>query len=211
LLSAIRALVGVGNGICIFAAGIMTGAGDVFDDLPAWVGKLAFATGIIITCLSIPVIYTTSNNVSPFDWSSYGCSAFIAFAGGVGVLVSNPASQKIVSVVLAIQNALCLAYIIYAYIKDKATDKAAQFGFAGNIGSVLPGMLNPLKYLLGVPGKAIVIFADIVGYGIWGATSIAAAFAYINTATRQRRLFFPFMAVQSGNPRAMPLAGGATP
>ncbi len=30
------------------------------------------------------------------------------------------------------------------------------------------------------------------------------------TLTRERRLFFPFMAVDSGNPRAIPLAG-ATP
>lgn len=211
ILSAIRALVGVGNGICIFAAGIMQGAGDVSDDLPSWVGKLSFATGIIITCFSIPLIYTTPDKVSKFDWVSYGCAAFIAFASGFGVLASNPTTQKILSAVLSFQNICCLAYVIFAYIEDKATDKAAQFGFAGNIGSVLPGILNPLKYLLGVPGEVIVIFADVVGYGIWGATSIASAFAYINAATRQRRLFFPFIANGLANPRAIPFAGGTTP
>lgn len=194
LLSAIRALVGVGNGICIIAQGIMSVVNDGFSDsAPAWLGKASFVDGIIITCLSIPVIYTEPGNVTVFDWSSYGCTAFIAFATGLGLLSKTPTSSNFVSAVLSFQNACCLAFVIFAYIKDKATDTAAIWGFAGNILSVLPGMLNPLKLLLPTAGLVIVLLADVVGNLGWGATTIAAAFAYINTARRQRRLFFPFV------------------
>jgi hypothetical protein len=208
-LKLIRAATGIFNGICIFALGLVSTFSDTFDDagaLPGWIGKAGFVLGLIVAGLSVPAIYTDPSNISKFDWASFGVSAFIALAGGVGLFIENAATARILSVVLAFDNACCLAFIIYAYIDDGDRDSAAIAGFIGNIFSVIPGLVNPAKYL-GVAGKALAIFADVVGNLAWMGTTIAAAFSYLGSSPRPlRRLFFPFVPHAPRPVQAHPLA-----
>jgi hypothetical protein len=205
--SGVQLLLGVVNGLCIiFGVTACSTASDVLDDPPSWVGKAGFSLSIVVTALSLPLIYNDPSNVYRFDWSSYGVSAFIALAGGLGLFIESPATSKILSMVLSSDSACCLAFIIYSYIDDpKGT--TAVYAFIGNIFSALPGLFNPLKYLGPIP-KGVVIFFDIVGNVVWGVMTTVAALNNVKTAVRQRRLYFPWVSfnpVPQAQPRMLAL------
>jgi hypothetical protein len=204
-------IIGIIAGVLELAYGIFNAVNDgEGDDASAAFGPAATLTGVIVSALTAPWI--TQDDPDDGTRVVWGClsmmPSILAILGLKPGLDSG--GKKAVSfglALFALMNLIITCNAYRALANPKTSDK---LNLASGICSCIPTMVNPATNLepYGPPAVAII---DVLGYGIAGGCMIAVAILqYQNpdSAIREpRRLFFPFMAVQSGNPRAIPLEG----
>jgi hypothetical protein len=184
------------------------------DDAPAAFGPAATLTGVIVSALTAPWISTDDpDEDTRVVWGLLSMLPCILAILGLKPGIDS-GGKKVMSfglALFALMNLIITCNIYRAKANPKTSDK---LNLASGICSCIPTMVNPATNLepYGPPAVAII---DVLGYGIAGGCMIAVSILlYQNPdqiVRRERRLFFPFMAVDYGRPRALPLAAGGTP
>jgi hypothetical protein len=208
-------IIGIIAGVLELAYGIFNAVNDgEGDDAPAAFGPAATLTGILVSALTAPWISADDpDEDTRVVWgllSMLPCIlAILSLKPGI-----DSGGKKAVSfglAMFALMNLIITCNIYRAKANPKTSDK---LNLASGICSCIPTMVNPATNLepYGPPAVAII---DVLGYGIAGGCMIAVSILlYQNPDSvirQERRLFFPFIAKDSGNLRAIPLTAGATP
>jgi hypothetical protein len=196
---------------------IRDGFAHGFDFVVKVATYVSVGIGLVIQVLSIPIFTNDAGDISRQDWGVFGISVAIA----VGAIVGTPAvdldepGSIMLGSIMSFVSVLLIAVAVSAFVADGKTDVNTDLGFAANIIGTVPVIINPLKFLKGtlgsIGGSVDAVVDGVAGLALCALILTTTWRSQPSTLTRQRRLFFPFLAVDSGRPRAIPLAGGLTP
>lgn len=216
--------IGTASGIFNLAYGIINGLNDfnyplirhgiAQSPIYAKLGNLAVGLGLVNAALGYPGFSTDLNKISLGTWFTYVVSCGLACYGVVGLSTFD--FDDATSAALGVSNAVCYAILLIGFISDFAVngsrDVNSDLNFSSSLIGCLPSIINPIKF----PQPEIAGFVNMGVDFFAGAATCALGIAATwhsepSAIRRQRRLFFPFIANGLPNPRAIPLAAGATP
>jgi hypothetical protein len=216
--------IGTASGIFNLAYGIINGLNDFNyplirhglsqSPIYAKLGNLAVGLGLVNAALGYPGFSTDLEKISLGTWFTYVVSCGLACYGVVGL--STFEFDDVTSEGLGVSNAVAYAILLIGLISDFAVngsrDVNSDLNFSSSLIGCLPSMINPIKFVNPEVAGFVNMGVDFFAGAATCALGIAATWnPEPPTLTRQRRLFFPFMANDSGRPRAIPLTAGNMP
>jgi hypothetical protein len=157
------------SGVLSMAYGICSAAGDNPEgEPPKWLGAATVGIASLMTAFGAPWIYTDSDDISQVDWEPWGFgTAFVLFNIA---LVKWPSEDEVefsgatkAALLNSIQGAFLLFWDIFQFVEDKKTDPATDIGFASNLFTTVPTLINAIK-LVPDYGPIIASVTDIVCY-----------------------------------------------
>jgi hypothetical protein len=121
-----------------------------------------------MTAYSAPWIYNDSDDIGPVDWEPWGFgTGFVLF--NLAVVKWPPEDEAGFSaatksaLINSMEGAFLLFWDILQFVEDKKTDPATDVGFASNLFTAVPSLINAIK-LVPDYGQVIAATADIVCY-----------------------------------------------
>jgi hypothetical protein len=163
------------SGVLSMAYGICCAAGDNPEgEPPEWLGAATVGIASLMTAFGAPWIYTDSDEISQVDWEPWGFGT--AFVLLNIALVKWPPEDEVefsgatkAALLNSIQGAFLLFWDILQFVEDikidpsKQTDPATDIGFASNLFTTVPTLINAIK-LVPDYGPVIASVTDVVCY-----------------------------------------------
>jgi hypothetical protein len=151
------------NGILSMAYGLLSAAGDnpKGDALP-WLGAATAGIAALMTAFSAPWIYSDSDAITDVDWEPWGFgTAFVLV--NIGAVKKPPPSDESAAALNSAEGAFSLFWDVFQFVEDGKTDPATDLGFASDLFTAVPSLINPVK-LVPDYGPVIASTTDIVCY-----------------------------------------------
>ena len=156
------------TGILAVVQGLLNTAGDTEPDpgphsgAPSVIGGVAAGVGLMIQAFSFPLVDNLPGGVTQADWVVYGVYTADALLGACALASST--EPHVASGLGSFLGFISVMVAITTFVEGGKRDAATDVGFASNLASAVPGILNPLKFFQALDiGPIIVGAVDIVG------------------------------------------------
>ena len=196
--STVTKVLGAFGGILAFATGIVNGINDSLgENSDAFLSKVSAVLGVTGTAIAIPL--ASSDTPSTDDWLAWGgewCASVLGIFGAIEWTGSLATLWNYFSPGLTTSMGLFEIFIFsYAFGEDGQFDPNTDLGFAANILSAIPGVINPLK-LASELGAIVVAAVDVFGGMAVCVIDMLAVFGTFGAPEPAIRYHMPW--IQSG-------------
>jgi hypothetical protein len=151
------------TGVLSAAYGMCSAVGDnPKGATPEWLGAATAGIAALMTAFSAPWIYTDSDSITDTDWEPWGFGTACVLVN-IAAVKKPPPSDQAAAFLNSGQGAMLLFWDVFQFVEDAKTDPATDMGFASNLFTAVPSLINAIK-LVPDYGPVIASTTDIVCY-----------------------------------------------